>query len=361
MLAAEEPDLMETILAKLAVEDSNERCCGTNLPMATLTLLVNFPQRRGKGILDQLQLNRALGQRIIPEFTRSSHRPSGWLERVPVESLVRFWEFLNDEYPGDPYAKDTGGGAVTASHEIYHFRNAVFQAITNKPTLDACKAIEELKQRRPEDFWLGDVLATMRKTMAGSTWAPPTPKELMELFARSEKRLIRSETELQQLVADSLERYQARLRDAGQPLELWNEGKRSSPKSEENFSNCLKRFLVEDLKEHGILANREVRIGRRAGDAPAQDVDLLVQLVNLDPNKSASPRLQVVVEIKGGWNNDVFDDIKGQLRDRYLGGSSLNTGVYVVGYFECAAWNDPAAMRRKTGAHKKKIEEVRKC
>src|SRR5262249_24111401 len=129
-------------------------------------------------LLDRITRDPALGRAVVPRLIRGYHQPSGWLSEIPPRSLVGFWEWVNQNYPGDPYEDDDGSGSVTIYHEIYHFRNGVFHTLTRSGTLEACDAMIELIRRRPNEFWLGDILAAMRKTTHRKMWVRPSASSL---------------------------------------------------------------------------------------------------------------------------------------------------------------------------------------
>jgi hypothetical protein len=271
---------------------------------------------------------------------------------------------LSQQYPQDPYEQDNGGGTVTILHDIYHFRNSVFQTLMTASSLEACEAMSELMRRRPDDFWLGDILAQMRKTFHRRAWAQPSPPALMQLFAATDKRLVRTAGELHALVFDALRRFESELHGASPSMELWNEtriGKKKFwwPKDEMNLSDCLKRFLERDLKERGVLADREVQICPRLGADPAQLVDILVRAIPfLEDGRPGLP-VSVVVEVKCAWNKGVLLDMARQLYERYLKNSEMHFGIYAVAYFYCDAWNWQPDARKSAGESRTTIDVLR--
>jgi hypothetical protein len=95
--------------------------------------------------------------------------------------------------------------------------------------------------------------------------------------------------------------------------------------------------LEHDLKERGIIVNREVDVFRppQAGKGPATDihVDLIV------PRAGNPVRLKAVIEVKGCWNRDV-KSLEAQLIDRYLRGPDCQHGIYLVVWFDPSQWDD---------------------
>ena len=354
----------EGLLTSFIQQLASPEVCSTHVPSAVVVLLTNFPGEWSVRLLDQITALPALGRAVVARLVRGYHQPSGWLAKVPPRNLALFWEWLSQQYPHDPYEQDNGGGTVTILHDIYHFRNGVFQTLMAAGTLEACEAMSEVMRRRPDDFWLGDILAQMRKTCRRKAWVRPSPSGLMQLFAATDKQLVRTAGELHVLVLDALRRFESELHGAPPSMELWNEtsiGKKKSwwPKDEMNLSNCLKRFLERDLKQRGILADREVQICPRRGEDPAQLVDILVRAVPfLDDGRPGSP-VSVVVEVKCAWNEGVLLNMARQLYERYLKNSEMHFGIYAVAYFYCDAWNRQPDARKSTGESRATIDVLR--
>ena len=286
LLVSKEEREGETMVASFFQGQDPQFSCSVYLPVAGTVLLTNFPSTWGVRILETFASQPTLGRAIVPRLLRGGQQPVDWLSKIPPKQLTQFWDWLSQQYRGDPYERDDGDGTVTIEHDIYHFRNGVFQTVTQSGKPEACDAMVELIARRPDQFWLGDVLAEMRKTTHRKAWVRPAPSRLMQSFAASEKRIIRTAGELHRTVLESLSRFDAELRGAPPSTELWNEtgqGKKKlwQPKDEMNLSNCLKRFLERDLKERGIIADREVQIRPRLGSDPAQLVDILVRAIPL--------------------------------------------------------------------------------
>lgn len=359
-----EPNEGETLLGSLVFDVDASQSCKIHIPSGAAVLMRNFPETWCVRLLKRLAAEPALAKAVIPRLLLGHMSPTGWLSKIPPRSLVQFWELLSDLYPGDPYAKDDGGGNVTVYHDIYHLRNAVFHNFAQCGTQEACNVMVELMQRKPNDVWLGDVLAQMKRAVKRKEWARPATIALMQSFGFSEKRLIRTVGELQNLILDSFRRFENALHGAPPSMELWNEvsvsrRKTFDPKDENNLSNCLKRFLEDDLKERGIIADREVQIKPRLGDDPAQLIDILITALPIgEDGKPASP-ITLVIEVKCAWNDGVLLDMERQLYKRYLENSELHFGIYVVAYFTCDAWNRMGDARKIQGESRSPIDTLR--
>jgi hypothetical protein len=305
-----------------------------------------------------------VGKQIIWSLFRGVGHSSDWISKLSAHSVVEFWLWLEAQFPGDPYDEDDGVHNVTPSHDMFHFRRGVFEHLIKRGTRDACAAMIYLMRKRPNDFWMGDILADMRKAARRASWTRPNPITLMNSFANKENRLIRTAGDLQNTLIESIQKFEATLHAAPPSLELWNDPKENkitvwSPKDENNFSTRLKLHFERDLESRAILSSREVQIRPKLGNDPAQLVDILVQAVPFGEDGKPGKSFTVVVEVKCAWNNGVLEDMEKQLYGRYLANSEYDFGIYVVAYFTCNAWNRPNDARKISGASTMNIDELK--
>ena len=67
--------------------------------------------------------------------------------------------------------------------------------------------------------------------------------------------------------------------------------------------------------------------------------------------------ITVIIEAKGCWHTDLNHAMKTQLADRYLKDNHCQYGLYLVGWFNCAQWDDKDY--RKQRSPKIGIDEAR--
>jgi hypothetical protein len=159
------------------------------------------------------------------------------------------------------------------------------------------------------------------------------------MIARPETRLISTQSDLFEVILESLHRFECYYTKHELPAveRLWRwtkEGNRRvnfEPKDEEDLSDELARWLADDLVAKNIIVGREVRIEQR------MKTDLLVKAISPSAD-GGQPPITVVVEVKGCWNPAVKEDIEKQLVQKYLLPHSWTHGIYVVGWFICDAW-----------------------
>jgi len=359
-----DPDNARVFLERLFEGRKSNDFCSIHVPVAGATLLVNWPEELGPSIIDVFTLDPSLGERIAWQLLRGGNRQPNWIHRLPSHTTATLWDWLEKRFPGDPYDNDDGGGSVTAAHDMYHLRLGVLQSLIQKGTRESCAAMADLMRKRPNDFWLGNLLADMRKSARRLIWTRPEPKALMGAFADAEKRLIKTAGDLQLILIESIRKYEETLHETQPSLELWNcvrDGTEKiwDPKDENNLSDCLKRHFERDLDRRGIFASREVQIRQRFGDDRAQHVDLSVTAIPFSEDGKPGKPVTVIVEVKCAWNLGVHEDMEQQLHLRYLSNDECDFGIYAVAYFTCGAWNRTGDNRHTSGASTVDIDELR--
>jgi len=364
LLVSQEPRETENLLASFIAELDGKEACSIHVPSAMVILMKNFSEEWVIRFLQRIQTDLAFGHAVLRRLIYGGY-PADWISKIPPKELAEFWEWLTRNYPGDPYEKDERGGEVTLEHDIYHFRNGIFSALARSGTPEACGVMVGLMRRRPDDFWLGNVLADMRNTRHRNAWVRTSPSALMQVLASTDKRLIQTAGELHGVVLESLRRFENELHGVPPSMELWNETNEGrekfwQPKDEMNLSNCLKRFLERDLSQRGVIAGREVQVRPRLGNDAAQLVDLEVRAIPFGEDGRPAPPVSVIVEVKCAWNSGVLLDMQHQLYDRYLNNSDMHFGIYAVAYFTCNAWNWQNDARKNSGESCTEIADLRR-
>ena len=127
---------------------------------------------------------------------------------------------------------------------------------------------------------------------------------------------------------------------------LWNEWKNKNknfyrPKDENRLSDYVKTHLEKELKQKGVVVNREVEI--RRGD----ETDIRIDAIKKTAENGVFDVVTVIIETKGCWNRELTTAMETQLRDRYLKNNGHRFGLYLVGWFKCSKW-DKTDHRYKT-------------
>lgn len=167
--------------------------------------------------------------------------------------------------------------------------------------------------------------------------------------------------QLLEVLIESLKRLEAKLQgETPAAIDLWDETKKNvyKPKDENGFSDYVKRHLNEDLKERGVIVNREVEIRRGEGPRQGKRTDIHVDAVIRSEQNEVYDSITIIIEVKGCWHPDLNHAMKTQLVDRYLKDNHCQYGFYLVGWFNCVQWDDND--NRKQKSPKISIYEARK-
>jgi hypothetical protein len=78
--------------------------------------------------------------------------------------------------------------------------------------------------------------------------------------------------------------------------------------------------------------------------------DIHVDAVVAGAQPGTFARLYAIVEAKGNWHQELFENMKTQLRDRYLNQNRCRSGIYLVGWFSSTKWkSSDSRQKRITG------------
>jgi hypothetical protein len=173
--------------------------------------------------------------------------------------------------------------------------------------------------------------------MRRQTWQPPTPSQLFELAADRKGRLVQSDSQLVVVILESIARFQTKLQGKRPLAHLLWAGDR--PKPEEDLSDWLEDQFNDDLTSRGIVIGREVRVHRLSR------LDLRIDAVAKGAGHENYRTVQVIVEVKGCWHRELKQAMKSQLLESYLAKNDCQYGIYLVGWFLCAAWTGKSPSR----------------
>jgi hypothetical protein len=212
---------------------------------------------------------------------------------------------------------------------------------------------------------LDDVVLQAQAAERRSAWNPPAPAVLRKIFDDRRARFVTSSTQLLDVICESLDHLAGQLHgELPARVNLWNEPQPGvfRPRDEEHLSDTVARHLREELRERGIVANREVQIRRgivpgAAGGQAGERTDIRVDAAAPPPGRRDADILTAIVEVKGSWHREVQTAMQTQLVDRYLLENRCQTGLYLVGWFQSPGWDaaDPRQRQNPWGT----IEEAR--
>ena len=247
--------------------------------------------------------------------------------------------WLIEAFPREEDPVFEGAHTVGARESVGNFRNQILRYLTGKGTRESIHALDKIKSVRKDlniDFYLVEAKTNFRI----NNWEPLSPKEFLLLAKSSRARVILNPVDLQNLILDSLKRLEFILQGSNSLSGvLWDkiESKKFTPKSEEHLSDYIKHHLDNELRANGISTYREVQLRKPnyiPGGRQGEVTDIFVSFT--DPKTREA--IEVIIEIKGSWNDSVNTNMEAQLKDRYLETSNCKHGIYLVGWFNCDAY-----------------------
>ena len=134
---------------------------------------------------------------------------------------------------------------------------------------------------------------------------------------------------------------------------LWDRlGETFRPKDESLLCDFVKLHLEDDLKQRGVVVNREVQIHR------GERTDIHITAVTPGQTKDSYDSITVIIEAKGCWHPELDTAMGTQLCGQYLDNNDCQHGLYLVGWFNCNLWDKKDY--RKAGTPNVTLEELRK-
>ncbi len=280
-----------------------------------------------------------------------AHRMNFGIHRVTIaqvlteDRLADLYAWLVDRYP---YAEDpVASGYLGPRHSVARWRDAVLDQLVGRATRESYAVVRRLASILPDVNPLQWALLRAEEATRRNTWTPPTLEDILALSADTKKRLVRNGDQLLDVLEESLHRLETMLHDeTPAAIDLWNECRQHTtisytPKDENTFSDYVKRHLDADLKRRGVIVSREVEFRRRRGESGSGErTDIQVDAM-LDGSRDGEVRvITAIIEAKGCWHRDLRTAMEGQLVARYLRDSSCEHGLYLVGWFNWAEWDD---------------------
>ncbi len=256
------------------------------------------------------------------------------LQEEELEVLILWLTWTFDLLPTDvdDWSNDTPQGKYAG------LRTAAAAELAERGTATAWRIIERLSEQLGQPFWIRGRLDQVRENLRRNAWVPASPEELIEMSQQAGKRLIRSATDLQELVLDSLRRFQADLHnELAVANTLWIPQKQGNKQvghevRDENFlSDVLRLYLDKDLRRPEILIKREVEIRKSIGVGTGQRTDLFIDAFTRDKKGEKVEVVTVVIEVKLAKNKETETALEGQLLP-YLVDQHYKHGIYLIGW-----------------------------
>jgi len=276
----------------------------------------------------------------------------GAFAALDEQQLARLYVLLDRLFPRGSDPAHVAGQAhwVGPQESVAHLRDILPRQIVVRGTIAAVEAMRWIIGQLPGVEWLGYQTREAEQVMRIGTWSPLTPAEIFRLTDDRKTLLVQSAEDLCGLLTEALRKYESWLHGEQTPVRgLWDRQKSSAvfrPVEEDALSDDVVLFLRQELVEKGIVANREVEIGRVPGAPIGKRTDIRIDALRRSPSGVVYDRLTGVVETKGCWHSALFTALNEQLYHDYMVRLQSPVGVYLVGWFDREKW-DPEDSRRR--------------
>ncbi len=301
-----------------------------------------------------LQHTELCKEAFLDYVYRERYSKRNLLARLTESQQANLFIWLERHYPHDSDPKHKGAHMVSSRDMICDFRDGILRSLIGRGTGDAVRELERIQREYPEHPWLKYTLVDARRRAHETTWSPIDPAVLLEYLSGGDSRLVRSESDLRDVLIESLSRLSENLQGNVPIAELfWNTpgDRRFTPKDETVLSNYIKHHLESELLEPSrIVVNREVVID--AGGHRGKKTDIHVDCFTATDNGA---RIKAVIEVKCCWNKDLMSAMESQLAEQYMNDTECRVGIYLVGYYDCVLWDDDHR-KKKACSHGSRAE-----
>jgi hypothetical protein len=159
-------------------------------------------------------------------------------------------------------------------------------------------------------------------------------QDLITCIENTKLGIIRDRKDLVAIIIDGLCRIQNDLNNTKFPqfCLLWR-GKNSADLQEPKDEDTIGMYVINELNK--ILIGRGIHCsfnGRLSMKTPNKTG--MVPDISVEYELPTSEKINVHIEIKGSWNNEIKTNLKTQLAERYLSLNADRYGIFLVVYFE---------------------------
>jgi len=323
-----------------------DRCCSERRSKAICAgraLMFHTKDAGWSVVWPEVQQNVEFGRELFEPAAYWQGPEKAINEKLTEDQLAELYIWLDHQYPFAEDPKYEEVHVVTSRESIAIWKSDIIRDLQWRGTYDACNAIRRIIQELPHLDWLKWTLLEAQRVARYRTWTPPLPDHILKIAENQELRLVQSGDQLLEVLIRSLGKLEEELQgETPAAIYLWDKVSRNvyRPKDENNFSNYVKLWLDRDIRQRGIIVNREVEIRRGEGTGKGERTDIHVDAVVRDKHGRAYDRITVIIEAKGCWNKDLLDAMETQLVDRYLKDNRCKHGLYLVGWFNCEQWDN---------------------
>jgi hypothetical protein len=311
------------------------------------------------------QADPAFGRELIESLAHLDDRSAPTISaHLTEDQLAELYIWVTQQFPHREDPVDDLSSmefhSVTSREKVGRLRDGLLMILKNKGTPVAVQVLQRIQVTFPELDWLRWTLLEAQAITRRATWTPLTPSELLALAQNSSARLVQNGKQFLDVLLDSLERLQSTLRDETPTVfRFWNEAPVYRPKDEERLSDEIKSHLQIDLEQRRIVVNREVVIRPTIEGFQGERLDLKVQAISGEADGQPGNVITAIIEVKGCWNRELPEAMQTQLANRYLYQNTCQHGLYFIGWFNCAAWDEKDYRRGRAEALAPSLADAR--
>ncbi len=312
--------------------------------IASQVLMINATSDLWSVFWSTLQEDKTFGREVLE--STMGHDLRGEFFDLTEKQVADFYIWLVQQYPHDedPVFNSPEAHSVGTRESIGNLRDNILNRLREWGTSQACQEVQRIINHFPELNWLKVTLFNAKKNTRIRTWRPPAPAEIFKLVGDRNKRLINDGNELLDVLIESLQRLEVELQgETPAARDIWDQTNskplKYKPVDENTFSSYVKRFLDRDLKQRGIIANREVELRPSQGGALGERTDIHIDAVVKNANGEIYDSITVIIEVKGCWHKELNSAMETQLVNRYLEENTCQHGLYLIAWFNCDQWD----------------------
>jgi hypothetical protein len=233
------------------------------------------------------------------------------------------------------WAEQTAGGRIAA------FRANLAAELAGRGSQLAWAGLLRLAAALDDPWWLRYRLDQVRENVRRNAWEPLQPDALATLSREADRRWVHSAADLQDVLLESLHRFQLDLHgELATAQVLWVPVRDPAHRSritgqeirEENyFSDRLRQHLKQDLERSNLLIKREVEIRPSHGKGTGQRPDIYVEAFSRNAAREKIEVQTVLIEVKLSRNDEAETGLANQLGE-YLTDQAYKHGIFLVGW-----------------------------
>jgi len=329
----------------------------TRAIVAARELMIHADNASWLAVWPAIQQDTEFGRDVVEAAAHSDRHELSFGQLLTEDQLANLYIWVVSQYPYADDPKHEGTHWVGPRESIAIWRDSILHHLQQRGTSKACEAILRIAKEFPDLKWLKWTLMEAQNITRRKTWVPPQPSDILKLAHDQQARLIQNGEQLLDVLIESLQRLEEKLHSETPAAQfLWDKIGQDvyRPKDENSFSDYVKIHLDDDIKQRGIIVNREVQIHRK------EKTDIHVDAIVKKSDNEVYDSITAIIEVKGCWNPDSDHAMKSQLVEKYLKNNCCQHGLYLVGWFNCDKWDKGDYRKGQAQALKLTKDEAQK-